>query len=509
MFGMNNTTPKRLFRILGLLSLISWVTASVMPAASEGRPHVLFISIDDLRPDLGSFNNPEVESPSIDQLAREGVAFQRAYCQQSLCGPSRLSVMTGVYPDGLGIWGMSGGYQIEWRETRPDFTSLSEEFRNHGYKAIGFGKIYDSRLGLDLEHSWDYFESGWKGHYAASDSSDDQKKALNQGKTRDKNTGRPAARRAVEAAEVPDEFYSDGNATRLAIAALNQHDLSQPLFLAVGFQKPHLPFVAPQKYWDLYDREKLTLAPRRTPPEGFTKYMFSWYKEIEMYDVPVPTPPAFERELLHGYYACVSYVDAQVGKLVQALKDKGIYENTLIVLWGDHGFKLGDFGEWAKHTNLETDARVPLIIRAPGSAGNGQASTSIVELVDLFPTLCELAGLPIPEHVEGRSLVPILENPQTKLRDYALTQYPMVQGTMSYSLRTADWRYHETRDDTTGAFIAGELYDLSASLAEQRNVFAQHPDRVEHFAALLDAQLESARKWTGGERISSWGLVEE
>ncbi|MEM9160359.1 MAG: sulfatase [Verrucomicrobiota bacterium] len=487
--------------------MLALAAAPVVGAASMDKPHVLFISIDDLRPDLASFGNAEVVSPNIDRLAEEGVAFRRAYCQQSLCGPSRLSVMTGVYPDGLGIWGMSGGYKIEWRETRSEFTSLPEEFRKNGYKAVGLGKIYDSRLGLDLKHSWDRYDAAWKASYAASDSSDAEK-AKNAFKISDKHTGRPKARPAVQSEDVPDDAYSDGYMTNLAIETIASHDFSEPLFLAVGYQKPHLPFVAPQKYWDLYDREALTLAQQRGQPKGFSKYMFSWYKEVESYDVPVPMPVEFERELLHGYYACVSYVDAQIGRIVEALKEKGIYDQTMIVVWGDHGFKLGEFGEWAKHTNLEVDARVPFLIRAPGMKGNGKSSDSLVELVDLFPTLCDLAGIGIPEHVEGKSLVPILRNPKKELRDFALTQYPLVQGTMSYSIRTDEWRYFETRHDVTGEFILGELYRLNEGLFEERNVLDRYPEVARRLSDKLSARLMSAKKWTGPEMISSWGLVE-
>jgi arylsulfatase A-like enzyme len=473
-------------------------------SAFAGKPHVLFIAIDDLRPDLGCYGNDEVKSPHIDQLAASGVVFERAYCQQSVCGPSRLSMMTSVYPDGLGIWGMSGRKIIEWRETRKGITSLPEQFRNHGYKALGFGKIYDFRLGLDLEYSWDAYESGWLGSYAPSDGSDTEKKSQNQVKVTDKHSGRPDVRPAVGAPDVADAELSDGNVAKLALEVIQAHDASEPLFLAVGFSKPHLPFVAPKKYWDLYDPEALTLAKQRNPPEGFSKYLFSWFKEIEMYDVPIPVPEGLERELVHGYYACVSYVDAQVGLLIQGLKDKGIYDDTLIVLWGDHGFKLGEFGEWAKSTNLEIDSRVPLIFSVPGARATGRKTESLVELLDIYPTLCELAGLPIPEHVEGRSLVPILNNPGRKVRDFALTQYPMVQGTMTYSVRTEDWRYHETREDTTGAFLHAELYNLSSYLVEKKDVLKEHPAVAETHRVLLEASLKSAKKWTGGDTISAW-----
>ncbi|MEX0324290.1 MAG: sulfatase [Puniceicoccaceae bacterium] len=443
---------------------------------------MLFIAIDDLRPELGCYGNTEVQSPSIDKIASEGTVFQRAYCQQALCGPSRLSLMTGMYPDSLQIWGMSAANKRDWRKEKPEIISLSQQFRNHGYKAIGFGKIYDNRLGLDLEHSWDSFHQGWKGKYVRPEN---RKTSNSKGQD-----GKPAERAAYEGEDVPDETFTDGSNTRLALEVLKEHDPDKPLFLAVGFAKPHLPFIAPKKYWDLYDPEKLTLAGRITPPDGHSEYLLSKYKEIFAYNVPNPVPLDTERTLLHGYYACVSYIDAQIGKLVAALKDKGMYENTIIVIWGDHGFKLGEFSEWAKHTNLELDARVPLIIRAPGNSIASGKTESLVELVDVLPTTCELAGLKIPANAEGKSLVPVMNNPDKSVRDTALTQYPRQNATMSYSIRTKDWRYIETRYKKSGKVAAAELYKLDNNTIETKNVISQKPQVAAKHSRLLNDRIK-------------------
>jgi iduronate 2-sulfatase len=472
---------KRLSAVTILLLATYWAGS-----LTASRPHVLFIAIDDLRPELGCYGNTEVKSPNIDRIASEGTVFQRAYCQQALCGPSRLSLMTGMYPDSLGIWGMSSANKKDWRKLYPEITSLSEQFRNHGYKAIGFGKIYDNRLGLDMDHSWDSFVQGWKGKYVRPEN---KKTSQEKG-----GNGKPAMRAAFEGEDVPDETFTDGSNTRLALEALRKHDPNKPLFLAVGFAKPHLPFIAPKKYWDLYDAEKLTLASRKLPPHGHSEYLLSRYKEIFAYAVPDPVPLEMERTLVHGYYACVSYVDAQIGKLVNALKKKGMYENTLIVIWGDHGFKLGDFSEWAKHTNLELDARVPLIIRESNDARTGTKTDALVELVDVLPTMCELAGLPIPANAEGQSLVPAMKDPTVTIRDSALTQYPRQNDTMSYSIRTDGWRYIETRYKKSGKVAAAELYNLHHGWIEQENVIRKEPEVARQHSEYLDTRINPQRQ---------------
>lgn len=485
-------------RIIGVVILLFYLFEQASAEDHKQRqPHVLFIAIDDMRPDLGCYGNSEVLSPNIDKLASEGMVFSRAYCQQALCGPSRLSVMTGMYPDRLGLWGMSGAHKIEWRETRKGMTSLSEQFRLNGYKAYGFGKIYDSRLGNDVEHSWDGYQAG--------ESNYNENKHNKEGRS---VNGTTPLRPALLSLDVKDDELRDGDIAQKAIAKMNAHDESQPLFLAVGFLKPHLPFVAPKKYFDLYETDRLTLAERRYPPEWHNEFLFSWYKEIYSYDVPYPISDDLQRQLIEGYYACVSYVDAQIGKIITALKEKGMYDNTMIVLWGDHGFKLGEHGEWAKHTNTEHDARAPLIIKAPGDYQRNMTTKSLVEFVDIYPTMCELAGIPTPDNIEGRSLVSVLKDANNKVREFALSQYPMVRTTMSYTIRTDNWRYIETRSDITGEFIAAELYDLSEYSIEIKDEYKTFPEVAKKHAALLDEYLRTAKKWTGGKMISSWGPVD-
>ena len=474
--------------LTGITSITKkWIQCLCLVVAATAvakQPNVLFIAIDDLRPELGCYDHPMVKSPNIDRIAREGMVFDRAYCQQAVCGPSRLSLMTGVHLDRVKIYNM--GTRIEWREERPGISSLSEQFRNAGWTAVGFGKIYDGRLGLDVGYSWDAFTEGWKPKFARPDNRMFNKKQ------------RGVRMPAVECADVPDQVYTDGSNARLAVNLIEQYDGEKPLFLAVGFCKPHLPFVAPKKYWDLYDRDAIVLPENKTAPTDCTEYTLSKYKEIFSYAVDRPISDETARELIHGYYACISYVDAQVGAVVDALEKKKMLENTIIVLWGDHGFKLGDYGEWAKNTNLEVDTRVPLMMSLPPDMAmeRGAKTKSVVELVDLFPTLCEAAGLPVPDTVEGRSLLPVLRNPETSVKNFALSQFPHGD-CMGYSIRDSGWRYTEWRALKGGEIKARELYDLRTSLVEDANVLNKYPEEASKRAAMLQDYLNQAITWDG------------
>ncbi|PDH31420.1 MAG: hypothetical protein CNE95_00705 [Puniceicoccaceae bacterium MED-G30] len=426
-------------------------------------PNVLFIAIDDLRPDLNCYEETAAEqmggpsarlpiqSPAIDSIASQGMVFERAYCQIPLCGPSRLSIMTSTYPDRTGVYAMGNSYGGDWRSYISDgssIVSLPQQFRAHGYTAVSYGKIYDSRLGLDVGISWDEEETTWRGY---NDSQNSENRAV------------------IEAADVADNAYTDGKTADLALDFLQTHETQTPFFLAVGFAKPHLPFNAPKSYWDLYNPLALPLSGPDNLPHGLSEYTLSRpYKELETYTQPVsyapivqPTSEALTRQLVHGYLACTSYVDAQIAKIIDDLKERGLYEETIIIIWGDHGFKLDDFSEWAKATTLEIDSRVPLIIRLPASmtADRDAHSYSMVELVDVMPTVLEAAGLPIPDTAQGRSLMPILQDADSSVRQTALTQYKRSPG-MAYSVRSNQWRYTEFRT-TSGTLVERQLFDLS------------------------------------------------
>ncbi|MBT3666305.1 MAG: sulfatase [Opitutae bacterium] len=400
------------------------------------KPNILFIAIDDLRPELGCYGSPIAMSPNLDKLAREGRRFDRAYCQQSICSPSRASLMTGVRPDEIGVIENTAYF----RDLNPNIVTLPQHFIKNGYEAVYCGKIYHGRM-TDEKYSWSRkpahnlcpVKMKWfPGGYALLENQElwatnKEKMLAKYGK---EGSGGLIHGPAYESADVPDHAYSDGYSTRLAISTLKDHrnkKPDQPLFLALGFKKPHLDFVAPKKYWDMYDREKIQLAKQTDEPVyGASTGLHASFELRTRHGIPKKGPigPDLAKTLLHGYYACVSYVDAQIGLMLEALDEAGIRDDTVIVVWGDHGWHLGEMGIWGKATNYEIATRVPLIVWTPKMKQKGKGTNALVELVDLYPTLCDLAGLSKPKHLSGKSLVPQIENPDTKGKKFAVSQFP-------------------------------------------------------------------------------------
>jgi iduronate 2-sulfatase len=403
---------------------------------AEGKkPNLLFIAVDDLRPELGCYGAEVIKSPNIDRIAAEGMLFDRAYCQQAICSPSRASLMTGCRPETINVIENTAYF----RELNPDIITLPQHFIANGYEAFYTGKIYHGRM-TDNEHSWSR-KPAWKrmkvkrpgymgGGYALPENQAIWKKNREAmlAKYGKEGSGGLIHGPAYECADVPDHTYSDGFNTLLAIETLKDHleqKPDQPFFLGLGFHKPHLHFIAPKRYWDLYSPEDIKLATQTQPPkDGAAMGLHASFELRVRHGIPKsgPIPDDLALTLLHAYYACVSYVDAQIGLMIQALEEAGVRDNTMIVLWGDHGWHLGDMGVWGKATNYEIGTRVPLIVWTPEMKIHGAATDSIVELLDLYPTLCDLAGLPIPEHCEGKSFTPILENPKHKGKNVAVSQ---------------------------------------------------------------------------------------
>ncbi|MGI9240558.1 MAG: sulfatase-like hydrolase/transferase, partial [Verrucomicrobiales bacterium] len=467
--------------------LAAVVFASIANLHSASRPNVLFISIDDLRTDLGCYGHPEILSPNIDGLALEGVRFKHAYCQQSVCNPSRASVLTGLRPDATQVHGNHSHY----REAHPQIATLPQHFKRHGYFAQAFGKIYhgvfpegSSKTVADTfgdPQSWSApaYRPGPR-YYYTEEGIEQAKLAFE--KMYGPEAGVPEAwtKKLVfgpmtEAPDVTDETLYDGMVARRAISALQSlaQDRDRPFFLAVGFIKPHSPFVAPKKYWDLYDPAKLELAPDQSPPAGAPRLALHRSGEIRRYtDQPGrgKIPEENQRRMKHGYAACISYVDAQVGNVLAALDELGLRDNTIVVLWSDHGYHLGEKALWGKTTNFELDTRVPIIVSAPGKAGNGQATGALVELVDLYPTLIELAGLPAPDHsLQGLSFVPVLEAPDRAWKRAAFSQFTRGER-RGYSLTDGRFRYTEWIDLESGDLAARELYDHNSDPGERQNL---------------------------------------
>ncbi len=447
--------------------------AAVLPLAGRAetsRPNVLFIAVDDLRAELACYGSDHVKSPHIDRLASRGTLFERAYCQQAVCNPSRASLMTGLRPDTLRVWDLP----THFRETTPDAVTLPQLFKRHGYHAQAVGKIY---------HNWR--QDDWKGdpgswsvpsvlHY--NNHSHDKPQVEG---TLPPNLA--SGERGMACRDVPDDAYFDGRVATTAIETLRGLSRKdQPFFLAVGFWKPHGPFNAPKKYWDLYDREKLRMPEHVTPPEDVPEIALTGSRYKGGRDAEIL------REMQHGYLAAISYLDAQVGRVVSEVDRLGLGAKTIIVFWSDHGLHVGEHGLLRKTTAFELDARVPLIIASPHHNVR-QRTRSLVELVDLYPTLVELCGLDAPHELEGVSLVPVLRNPAHAVKRAALTQAPRpnyLRGeaprVMGYSLRTARYRYTEWRDHQTGAVNARELYDHEVDPLETVN----RARRAEHTAAL-------------------------
>lgn len=465
-----------------LLIFFSSCQSSVTEERVNKPPNVLMILVDDMRPAIGAYGDSLAITPNIDAFAQESITFQNAYTQQAVCAPSRNTLMTGIRPDGLGIHDL----RTFFRTKAPNIATLSQHFKNNGYHAEGMGKIYheghgnqNDTLSWTVDHwtPWDLMK---------------KREPVQQGDTVDLH--RDVAR--VEGSKVawyeyplPENMHHDAMVANRAVDRLEtlKHN---PFFLAVGFRRPHLPFNAPKKYWDMYSHHTFRI-PLKNRVKGAPDYAFANWGELRKYHLMPDTgyvSDEYAKKLIHGYYACVSFIDVQIGKLITQLKNLGLYENTIIVLWGDHGYKLGEYGEWCKHTNFELDTRIPLMVRAPGLDTYGTAGKSLVETVDIYPTLCELAGLQLPDHLQGSSFLNVLKDPSVFTNEVAFSQYPRSikreegkQRTMGTSMRTPEWRYTRWIDRKTNEMISEELYDHRSSREEMVNL-AQKPE----FAQIME-----------------------
>jgi arylsulfatase A-like enzyme len=439
------------------------------------KMNVLFIAVDDLRPQLGCYGQKQIISPNIDRLAREGLIFDRAYCQQAVCGPSRASLMSGLRPDSIGAY----EWYVRLRDEVPDVLTLPQHFKNNGYETMAIGKIYHhydddfqgfTKKPYNANRNIPKKDRTWFGHGYVTEES---RKIVEK---RNDNIGRGPA---YEMADVDDEAYADGVNAEYAIKELNRLK-DKPFFLAAGFYKPHLPFSAPKKYWDLYDPEKIELPDNMYFPKDAPKIALTNWGELRHYPgIPKEgdLPEDLARTLIHGYYACVSYTDALVGKLLDELDRLGLRDNTIVILWGDHGWKLGEHNMWCKHTNYELDTHVPMMIRVPGMKTAGQRTDALTEYVDIYPTLCELCNLELPKHLEGHSMVKLIEKPDRPWKKAAFSQYPrgnnLSPNVMGYTMRTDQFRYTEWRYTDSGEVMARELYDHKEDPAENVNVVNQ------------------------------------
>ena len=465
------TTRRDFLKTTGLIAtglLAPWSARARAPGA---KLNVLFIAVDDLRPELGCYGHKWIKSPNIDKLAGRGTVFNRAYCQVAVCGASRASLLTGLRPTPKRFL----TYRTFAQTDAPGAMTLPEEFRRNGYHCISNGKIFHHRVDTE-DRSWS--ERAWRSKTGWLTCFDPESKKM--------TGGRKWRSPFFEGPDVPDNAYPDGQIADKTISDLKEMKKSgKPFFLACGFTKPHLPFYAPKKYWDMYDRKKIKLADNRYRPKNAPKRLRgsdeirSYHNRNLKYN-----SDAWHAAARHGYYACVSYVDAQVGRVMQALDSLGLRENTIVILWGDHGWHLGEHNFWGKHNVMHLATNSPMIVSAPGFKG-GRKSDRLVEFVDIYPSLCQLAGIAtVNKALQGTSFAPLLEKPDRPWKKAAFSKYGPAR-----SLITDRYNYAE--------FTNGErmLYDLKADPSENVNI-AEDPankDLVASLARMLHVGYRAVR----------------
>ena len=459
-------------RLLFILTLIG------STLVAEQKPNILFIAVDDLKPVLGCYGDKAAITPNIDRLASRGTVFTKAYCQWPVCGPTRASLMTSLRPEASGVMDL----KTDVRAKNPAVVTLTQHFIAQGYTAAGCGKIYDPRC---VDNKKDCDKPSWSLPFVTPDA-------------KNSNAEHAEGAPAYAVAEGGEDDQMDGQIALTGMGLMKKLAAEkEPFFLAVGFKKPHLPFFAPKAYFDLYDPAKLSLATHQGGISGDSGYALHDSPEFRGYgSIPKtgPLPEQVQREALHAYLACVSFVDAQIGRLMKQLDDLGLAQNTIVVLWGDHGFHLGDHGMWGKHSVLENAARVPLIV-VPPAGSVVKENTSPVEFTDIFPTLCTLAKAPVPEGIAGRSLQALLDGKEKSVREGALTVFQN-KGAIGYSYRTERHRYTEWVNKF-GKTVATDLFDYEADALETKNL-ASDPAN----AALIEKLAAALRRDAAGcERL--------
>ena len=441
----------------GFSMLLRWIVALCLTtsgALAQDRLNVLFIASDDMNNDLGTYGHPVVKTPNFDRLARLGIRFDRAYCNYPVCNPSRASLMTGLYPDQTGVRNNA----LYFRDTIPNVKTLPQMFRENGYFVARIGKIYHYGVptqigedGLDDPASWEETVNP-RGR---------DKWEEDRVYTIDSVTGNLGGTLSWMAQDGIDEEQTDGIGTTAAIQILEQ-SRERPFFLAMGFYRPHTPYVAPKKYFFRYPLRLIRLPAEPLddlvdiPPAAWVDRPYQ-----------LNLPRRRQREAIRAYYASISFVDAQLGRLIDALERLDLVDSTLIVFWSDHGYHMGEHKLWQKTTLFENSARVPFFIASPAHRRTaGLSTSSLAELVDIYPTLADLCSMDAPRHLVGRSLVPILEDPTQSVRDSALTTFdthdrvnprrPLRPRAVGYTVRTQRWRYTEWGEDGEQG---RELYD--------------------------------------------------
>jgi iduronate 2-sulfatase len=506
------------------LTFIFFCLTSSGTAAKEvakRRMNVLFIAVDDLRPELGCYGFSQIKSPNIDELAKKGLRFERAYCQYALCNPSRSSLLSGLRPETIQIYDLKEFVRTQM----PDIITLPQLFKQNGYESRSIGKIFHVTNGNhddDISwstHAWqspkddrpqaDVENAATRALAPGEDFDPVAKPTVRQNVAQQASAGRTKSGRRklgaepyepradmlpYESPDVPDNGLLDGQIADKAVSIMNQIK-DRPFFLAVGFHKPHMPWIAPKRYWDMYRDDDIHLAEYQQLPVGAPEFASNEAGEFRSYKgIPNegPIPQSTQREAIHSYYACISYADAQIGRVLAELDRLGLRRNTIIILWGDHGYHLGEHGTWNKRTNWEVAARVPLIISVPGQQHAGEKTSALVELLDMYPTLAQLCHLEPPAAIEGRSFVPLLREPDLKWKNAAFTTYrkplPDMGTGFGRAMRTDRYRFVEWSGPKSSRKVY-ELYEEQADPLEKTNL-AVLPDNA-GLVARLTEQLQA------------------
>ncbi len=494
-----------LLHILVLLTSFSLsarkISNSEQELNSKQRPNILLILVDDLKPTLGAYGDSVAHSPNIDRLALKGMTFKNAYCNQAVCLASRYNLLLGSRSTSSGIF----NFGTEFRTVYPDAVTLPQYFKNAGYHVEAMGKVFHVGHGnTNDEVSWSIPHHKEKViEYLLPESTNCQltrEEAFFQN-TRmyieDLPNNKELPRGAAwESPDVLDEAYSDGRLASHAIDRLRNLNKNpgKSFFMAIGFARPHLPFCVPKKYWDLYNPEELPMPVFEDQPEGAPQCALKRRGEITQFK-PIPEnddgiyPDSLKRKLIHGYYASMSYMDAQLGRVISELERLKLDKNTIIVLWGDHGWHLGDHGTWTKHTNFEQATRIPLVFVVPGVTNPGSKTEQIAETVDIYPTLTNLAGLNHPggpQPIDGSSLLPVLKNGNERIKDHAYHAY-IKNGYLGEAIRTQQYRMVRwTNTGDSSKEVLYELYDYVNDPNETKNLAAQHPEKVNQLKNILN-----------------------